>query len=428
MHQLRRLRQIALDGNTQATWGDIDGTLTNQDDLVAALAGASALTDYVIVQSKSDLPTPSGGAITLLDNTVYQFNGSTTLGTDHLVVGTDTYLLGEFAARDNIVYTGFGTAAIRASGGVNLKVTNLGIIVPLGSAFDATDAPFALVIEALVIGNSIGTFTDCDVVSTLNVVGIDLESGFLFSGACDDLVVRGGTLSQKVGGVGTLIGLGTTVCNFIEIGFAIVKSAVGGTDLSGLAANGNLTASTGRGVILGGRLNGLGTHLVGVSVDDAQWNMRQVDGIRDSTAIGQASMTGNSDPTGNAAAGAGVMVKVAGSTAMDFERRFDDGASSTSNRIRYTSFEPRTIVIICNMTVIKVGGTVHGGSAQIHKNGSPIGISFPFKVDNKGSAAEVSAIDDGDTNDYYECFISNDDSATDITVPGLVLRSIPIGT
>ena len=35
-----------------AIWGNITGTLADQDDLVAALAGATGLTDYVIVQSK----------------------------------------------------------------------------------------------------------------------------------------------------------------------------------------------------------------------------------------------------------------------------------------------------------------------------------------------------------------------------------------
>jgi len=42
MHQEARLRRIASAGNARATWGQVDGTLANQTDLVAALLGASS--------------------------------------------------------------------------------------------------------------------------------------------------------------------------------------------------------------------------------------------------------------------------------------------------------------------------------------------------------------------------------------------------
>lgn len=67
-------------------------------------------TNVVIVNVLSDLPTPSGGKITLAANTLYQFQASINIGTNYLESSDNTSIEGVTGFIAQIVYTGTGGA------------------------------------------------------------------------------------------------------------------------------------------------------------------------------------------------------------------------------------------------------------------------------------------------------------------------------
>ena len=388
----------------------------------SATASTWPMTNWVVVESKSDLPTPSGGAITLAANTVYLFNGATNLGTDHLAItGASTYLLAEFGDRDSITYTGVG-GAIRVSGGVDFKLTGLGIIAFAGTAFTCTDAPFALIQRMSFIGNKVGTFTDCAQVAFTTSTFINVDSGinFLHSGTATNVVLRENNFLQGVGGTGTLLDFGTMVSDFIESTSNFFTSVAGGTDVSGLASSGNLTPTTGRGVVHSSRLNGTGTHLVGIDPDSILWDFVNTTGVPDSHNIGSLTMSANATTT--AIGIQGTMTKVLGTTVLGEQRRFDDNGG-TSNLLRYTGTDPVTVLAMATATIEKTGGTQESGSLQFFKNSIAEGPPVSFIVNNQPRGAVVSIPINLVTGDIVELYVTNNDSTTSITVVDLVMHT-----
>lgn len=89
----------------QATWETFYQENTGFNSATGGSV-AGLRTNYVLVKSKSDFPSPSGGVITLADNTLYEINGAISLGTDRLVFGTNNYIMGGNPFEDIISYTG----------------------------------------------------------------------------------------------------------------------------------------------------------------------------------------------------------------------------------------------------------------------------------------------------------------------------------
>ena len=380
------------------------------------IGGGSAfpMTDYVIVESKSDLPAPVAGAIILLANTVYQFNGLTTLGTDHIEISAaDVYMRGVFADRDTLTYTGTG-AAIRVSGGVNFKWRHLGLTTATSTGFSVVDAPFSLIENMSFFGNKIGTFEDCATAALSDCNAFTLDEGIDLINASSgtNFLIRGGNFVQ-LAGTGTLVDLGSSVWDFFEINAAFLISAAGGTDISGLAANGNLTAVTGRGVIMGCRLNGVGAHLVGIDPDDTRWEVTNSTGTPDSRNIGSLAMNGNAVAT-DMSGGAGVMVKVAGVTTLVSQRRFDDDGG-TDNRLKYIGVEPITALVNVVAGVTKVAASIEACSLQVFKNGIAVTPLIGFVASNQARGAVITVPVDMVTDDYVEAFMTNEDATNDLT-------------
>jgi len=75
--------------------------------------------NYVLVKSLSDLPTPVLGVITLADNCTYEFNGIINIGVNQLRLVVSNYLCGLDKSDDGILYTGTSDAIT----GINKSVS-----------------------------------------------------------------------------------------------------------------------------------------------------------------------------------------------------------------------------------------------------------------------------------------------------------------
>ncbi len=108
-------------------------------------------------------------------------------------------------------------------------------------------------------------------------VGNTTVGGFDWVGAGNNQINVSTSLGVGIAGIsewqGVLFNLGSAVFSSIEITSSELNSTPGGTIISGLPNNGNLTA-TGRGVISSNILNGTGVKVVGLDPQDTQyeWN------------------------------------------------------------------------------------------------------------------------------------------------------------
>ena len=377
-----------------------------------------AFAAQVLVQSVSDFPAASGGAITLLAGVTYVINGTVDIGTDYLVPALESRVRGEFLAIDTITYSGTG-AAYRASGGApvilkDVAITSVdeGITCAGGGSVDLNGVS--------ITATKFGTFTDCPQVVIHRSQGLDLDNGIeLVTAAFGNIfAITLSALTQAAGATGTLLDLGTSSWAIFRLDNVRLVSVVGGTDISGLVSSGNLLSTVGRGQVFGSFINGSGTHLANIDPDDTLWNFFNTDGVRDSTVIGTATMSGN--VTSTATTTTDLFVKVAGTTATGFVRKFDDD-SSTSNRLRYVGQPDITVRVEAVLELTKSGSAVVY-AVQIFKNGAATGQAFDVSVSNSspGSIA-ISAFSDAVTNDFYEVYVANTAGIEAVTATELQL-------
>ncbi len=381
------------------------------------------LTDYVRVEAKKAFPIPAGGIIQLLDNTVYYINGEVNIGTDRLVVGANTLVVGTHNSRDKLVYEGTG-AAIQALGGNDLRVEEITIIAATGAYFDAVDAP--VVDIGAIKGNSlrVGRFEDCNEVVVSLCTGNNLESGMEMVNSSPGklLELRTSDLQQQGPASGVILDLGSSVWDTIQLIDTLFVSSGTGVDIRGLAANNNLTPVTGRGRVFGNIVNGLGDHLDNITSDDVQWAFVNNTGIADSVAVGSFQLEGNAAVT--TIGTQNVFVKAAGVTTLTMAKRFDGGDPVISNNLRYIGLSPVPVCIQVNAELTK-SGALKLFALQVFKNGDPIGVPFHVETSAARSTTEhVSVVAVADTDDEFDLRVANTVDTDDVTITDLVMSVV----
>jgi hypothetical protein len=81
--------------------------------------------NYVLVKTKADLPTPIAGVILLVANTLYEINGTISLGTDRISMAENSVLAGRNANEDVITST-YGSVMVSIFN-VNCTISNLSV-------------------------------------------------------------------------------------------------------------------------------------------------------------------------------------------------------------------------------------------------------------------------------------------------------------
>lgn len=121
------------------------------------LEGALSRDNYVLVKSQADLPTPSGGVITLDENTYYEING--TIGLTASINLNGAYISGLDATEDILSYPG-GTLFSGSAGGSVRNVTLTG-----ARAFNITGSGT----ESLLVQNTVIAGMSTNVGSISNI-------------------------------------------------------------------------------------------------------------------------------------------------------------------------------------------------------------------------------------------------------------------
>jgi len=301
----------------------------------------SATNTLVRVTQKSDFPAPSGGIITLADNTTYLIDGDISIGADRIVGGIKSALIGYNPQLDKITYTSTG---VQVTTSLDIGILFVTLVCTSATAthfsFSGSTDKDTLVHNVIFTGaGTLGTFSarGSTVLESIQIKDAAV-AGFTFTGAHVDLRV---THSCFETWVGTVIDLGSATFTTAVIGagnnFAV---ASGRTAISGQVTGGNINAGGG-GIINGNIFTGVGTFLNGITKSDNEWEISSNSGVQSGSVVG--GVTKDAGRT-NTTLITSTAVKMAGTSTLDGEsERFDD--NSSENDLRYTGTRPAKLFV-----------------------------------------------------------------------------------
>lgn len=373
------------------------------------------------VNTLNDLPTPVVGAIIIPDGAAIQFGaGTIDLGPNFLSpLGTMT-IVGTSSETTTVVATGLVGALIRSNFTVRIRdiafkdfggVSSVLALDGLGAA----DAALDWVAVNFVDCSDIGTVEDYAnfiyaAGAWLNSAGLVLDKGF-------------GTISIETSLVNTgagLIGIRFLNTCIVSRRFRAIFSAfVVLAGETGIKVDDKATTFPNNQsfFLFNASFAGGGTFLDGLDETDNQVLIQNTTGIPNSSDVGHYFMTGNAVATGNAAAGVGVFVKIAGVTASGTSvSKF----TQTDNKAEYVG--ALTSFFCVTMSFGASSGNNNILDFRIAKNGVVIADSEkPIKANAAGR------VEDGSTftivqltdTDFIEGVVANTTSATNVTVSDL---------
>lgn len=324
------------------------------------------LQGVIHVNSLADLPTPDGSNFIEIGggiNTYVCQVGVIDLGVNTLKVTGGVVVL-HGSNRYTTAFKSTSTNPLITIVGAFYSDEFINIDNPNGPAYsyDAdglAQAAFVLQNNVIRACTTLGTITDANTISLRTMTVVDTSvGGFTFEGT--DLFQC--NISNMLGfsWAGTLLDLGTSTWDIINWGDNNRwVSPIGSTIMSGLANNGNLTAS-GRGIVEGNLFNGAGTAINGIDTQDIQWRFMGnefADGVTKNSRSDVETFLTASRSVPNI--GADVYGPIAGPDwDFDIDNRF---SVTTDGIVTYLGLERIEVVADAAATVEKSGG----GSALI---------------------------------------------------------------
>lgn len=374
-------------------------------------------TSQVVVESLSDLPTPSGGVITLAANTQYLIAKQVDLGTNVIVYSSGSDLCGF-----NVTLSGLSTSStspLITATNVTLRVENMLLTNPLGDLFSFASNSASISFQILTCASlsflNIGTFNTVSsgIIELCSFIGGVNGVTFTGTGVAGNVGILN---SRFIGFSGTAVDLNTSVFDTISLNTVILSGLGGSTSLDGATGSANVVT---RGTCVHSSFNGAGTAVAGITTTDLKWNFNENFGVENSHADAQGSITANATATtfsGTSSDGTNAVVVDFGvAFVSDLEDRF-----TTSTGGRHTYDGVRTSEFIVNASVF---GEITGGAARqynyyIAKNDVVI-VSSISKNEYDGSnpgASFVSSVLELETGDYIELWVEAVTATTALTV------------
>jgi hypothetical protein len=386
------------------------GVLINVND--------SGITNLTFVSSKSDLPSPIGGVITLLAEHTYYFTTDVDLLGDRLLGSQDTVILGSSSENSSITSTGLGVGVALFTTEWTTPIRHI-TFKDVDTSLDingVTNAPVALDwtgVNFLNIPN-IGEISTCD--NWIYSKGAFLNSkGFTFSGTVGTIGIDNSIFVGDAS-AGGIIELSSTL-NVTRRFRVIYSSIVAFGATVGIDANISATIPTEGYIFDTVNFSGGSTYLSGITETDNRTRIDNSRGVKNTAEIGNYYMLNNATVT--TITTQGVPVKIEGtSTANAINQKF----SHSDNRLTYTGGLTRNFQVSATASFTSGNNKVIG--LYVAKNGVIIADSEMYATTSGSGRAEaihVQTIFEMDENDYVELWIENDSNTDNITVEFLNL-------
>lgn len=387
-------------------------------EIQISASGTPASTKTVVVAQKSDLPTPSGGIITLLGDTQYLFLDDVSVGTDRMVVGASTVISAADSSLITLTYTGTGAMFTSVNNSFNLK--NIKPVAANGSYLDLTGAGAGA--ENFISRNCI--FASCSTFGTITNWGLTIIAEGLSFGAAGSLAFFGTQVRCAInqfsfaGTAGTLVDLGTATFDVIYIAPNVTfNTVVGVTGLNAAASSANIN-SGGSGVISGCSFLGGGTLTAGLDHSDLLWEITGNRGLENTL---KDSLSSNTAGTTVAIAAANTPVLVGGTWVDDNSSQFTVNGDGT---VTYNGIGNAHVPITAALTVYPVSGSNKQHTTYVAINGSIITASGRVGLASATDRQSVTPIWQYEftTGDIVSLMTENNTDTTDLQIDHAVLR------
>lgn len=393
---------------------------TSKKATLASVAAPFIAKKNVLVNAVSDFPAPVAGVITLAANTNYILGDNINIGTDRIVMGSNTAVSGIESIIVTLTYTGTGDMFTILNTQNRISVLSLSAVNGRVINFsDNTDSIFRM--------NDVGVV--CATFGLFNSSGAN-GSTARFTNVSPSTITAGGvtttggwntwlweTSAVNITG-GKLFDFGTATFSDIVLDLILADLGAGTTLISGATASANIN-SGGIGSVSRMLTSGAGTILSGISVNDFRWEFNANDNIRDSMPDAMLSLNGNVTQT--VINTTSVPVKVAGTWAVEREAHF---TGSTSGRVTYIGERDIVVPVDISVVVVSASGNNQNVKALLALNGTVIA--------NSGRSNEVGLLTPKSIpvlwqltlskDDFLEVFIQNDSSSNNLIVKDAILR------
>lgn len=368
--------------------------------------------EIIFVSSKSDLPTASGGVITLAANVTYFFTTTVDLLGDRLVCGNNTTILGGSSENCRIKSTGLtGTALITST--YSLPIRNITIEADVALNLDGT-------------GNSTAAldwfgvnFTDCTTIGTIKSYTnfIMQDSAFLNSG--------GLTFDGTIGTIGAtqclfdcrstktaiILPATLTITRRFRITYSSFVILSGET---GINVNASATIPTEAYILDTVNFAGGGTYLAGVNHTSNDALFINCVNITNTAVNGQLYMQGNA--TATTISVQNTFYKVAGTTTASAD---NSKYSHSNNRLTCDATISRKYLIQCVLSFTSSANDICEFGFYDSKLGAirtPSRTKATANASGRAESVTFVCVVQHSAGDYLEIHATNTSGARNITV------------
>ena len=353
-----------------------------------------ALPSQILVDTKSDIGTPSGGDITTVAFTQYFITNGVSLGTDRIILANGVSFIALNSDIGSLTYT--GTGDMFTGVGTNNRIERITLNSPTAGSkainYDGSGTAVLQLID-MTFGSvdTLGTIKDTLGAQINNVAfGSIATNGFLFTGDHGEFLITG-----VIGNIaaGILFDLGTATFDTFSLTNSFPDVASGATMVSGAIDSANINAD-GFGTIINANNKGAGTDLSGITSDDIMWQFDDNSGISDT--MPSAMISFNTSTTT-------VLVQdtpklITGPWTEESKSQY---TTTAAGRITYNGVKGITVAISIATSIESASATNKDIIVYLALNGT--------EITNSGSPNRVSANDPKNTSVMWELDIVKDD-------------------
>lgn len=310
------------------------------------LTGAGGI-NAVAVTELSDLPTPSGGDITLIENTLYYFLGEIDIGANRIVCRQNTPIVGRQSRVDSIIGNNATELILfDQTAGPGLLLQNLTLTQNgAGHSVHIASGPGinCIITNATVDGEL--HIEDCGAV-LLESVLMNAGSQILFTGTVGDLLIKlGGFIGSS--GVNSVEFAATAAFGTILIRESQFITVTGSTGIY-LDASATLV----KGELSNAVFSGVGTFIDGFSKASDEWFFLSNTGLSDSRDRGTAQWQGSAVTVDLPGAAAWTTISDGGSSII-----YGNGANekweltdTAVGELTYNGFQAKGFIVAASVT------------------------------------------------------------------------------
>jgi len=367
---------------------------------------------FIFVYTKSDLPNPVGGVITLANSATYYFTATVDLTGDRIVAGQNTVILGASSENCYLKSTGLSGSTALITSIYSLPIRNISFTH--GTVFNLDGDGITTALDWFGIN-----FVDCATVGTIkdysNFVMTDSAflnaSGLTFDGTFGTIAFGNCLFDTSTGGTAITIPSTLTISRRFRIIYSSFITLSGETSInfssSAIVGNERYILDT---VNFGGG----GTYISGVDQTSNKTLFVNCVGIINTAVNGQLYMQNNSTVT--TISGSGIFAKVLGTTTASSD---NSKYLHSDNRLTNDATISRKYLIQCILSFTSGASHVCEFGFYDSKLG---GIRTPSRTkstSNGGGRAEnvsFSCVVSHVQGDYLEIWCANNTSSQNITV------------